>query len=382
MGKLRTLLMSLGFGAGLMYFLDPNDGARRRALVRDRVHRITNSADEALNKGERDLRNRIRGVLAEAMGRVSEDGTPDWLIEERVRAELGRFSRHAGAVQVHSQDGRVTLRGPALASEAETLVRSAGRARGVREVQNELRLHENAGDIPALQGRGQVAGTGYWTPAERLIGTAGGGLMTLYGLARRGLIGTAASLAGLGLIARSLSNTDLRSLAGLSSQRETISVQKTITIEAPADRLYQFWLNFENFPRFMAHVRQVKNLGNGRSHWVVAGPAGVDVEWDAVITEQKPNKSISWESVAGEDVKSAGTVQFEPTGEGVTRLTVRMGYTPPAGALGHAVASLFGKNPKQAMDDDLNRLKSLFEEGKTTVGSREMTTEDLNRASS
>ncbi|HEY5572413.1 MAG TPA: hypothetical protein VIK64_05285, partial [Anaerolineales bacterium] len=67
----------------------------------------------------------------------------------------------------------------------------------------------------------------------------------------------------------------------------------------------------------------------------------------------------------------------EPNPQGGTRVTVRMSYTPPAGAVGHAVASLFGVDPKKAMDDDLVRMKSLIEEGKTTAEGKQVKKEEV-----
>jgi uncharacterized membrane protein len=91
----------------------------------------------------------------------------------------------------------------------------------------------------------------------------------------------------------------------------------------------------------------------------------VSVEWDAVVTDWVPSQLIAWKSVEGSTVETAGRVRFEPTGDDRTEIDVQMSYNPPAGALGHAVATLFGADPKRAMDEDMVRLKSLLEEGKT-----------------
>ena len=67
-------------------------------------------------------------------------------------------------------------------------------------------------------------------------------------------------------------------------------------------------------------------------------------------------------------MKTTGAVHFRPARNGGTEIEVRLLYAPPGGAIGHAVAMLFGVDPKHSMDDDLVRLKSLLEEGKTTPG--------------
>ena len=129
--------------------------------------------------------------------------------------------------------------------------------------------------------------------------------------------------------------------------------------------MYAYFRAMENLPRFMEHVREVQCTADGLYRWRVAGPAGVPVEWVAEVTADVPNEVLAWKTVPGCLVRSAGIVRFTPD-RGGTRLDVRLSYNPPGGALGHAVAHLFGGDPKQQMDDDLLRLKSLLEQGKAT----------------
>jgi uncharacterized membrane protein len=152
-----------------------------------------------------------------------------------------------------------------------------------------------------------------------------------------------------------------RGLLGLGGRRRAIDVQSTITIEAPVESVFAFWTGYPNFGRFMAHVREVSYRGNGCSHWVVAGPLGVTVAWDAVVTRLVPNEALAWESEAGSAVPQSGTARFERTPDGGTRVTVRIAYCPPGGGLGHAFARLFGHDPESAMGEDLMRLKSMIE---------------------
>lgn len=386
MTKLTTLLTSIGIGAGLMYFYDPARGNRRRALVRDKIASVRERSDDAIDVAMRDLRNRTRGVLAEAMGRLSEEGAPDWLIAERVRAELGRLIRYSSAIDVSVDSGRVFLSGPILTPDHDRILRLISRVRGVKGVEDQLTLHDEPGDIPALQGATpgvrEMALPEWqqenWSPSMRLLSGVGGGLLTLYGMTRRGLVGTVMSAAGLGLAARGVLNLDLKTMLGMGgTTRNAMRINKAINIHAPVEQIYEFWSNFENLPRIMANIKQVKDLGNGRSHWVAAGPAGSQVEWDAIVTQQEPNRLIAWESVEGSEVKTSGMVQFQENPDGSTRVTVHLNYTPPAGVVGHAVAAIFGKDAKQAMDEDLARLKSLFETGKTTVEGREVSGRDV-----
>jgi uncharacterized membrane protein len=365
-----------------MYFSDPDQGRRRRSLVRDQWRGAMHGLEEVLDEAGVDLRNRTRGFLAEIMGRVDGGEAPDWIVEERARAEMGRHVTHPGALSVSAAQGRLTVSGPILAGEVSPLLMALGRVRGVKGVDNALTVHQSAEGVPALQGAGRYRRPRpelmqeNWSPSARLLTGAGGVAAMLYGLGRGGLVGTAASLAGLGLALRGITNMPLKRAAGMTGRR-AVDVEKSINIDAPVEDVYQLWANFENFPRFMAHVKEVRNIGLGRSHWVVAGPVGVPVEWDAVITRLDPNRVIAWKSLPTSTVKSAGLVFFEPNGQGGTRVTVRMSYNPPAGALGHAVAALFGADPRQAMNEDLVRLKGLLETGKASAEGREIRREEV-----
>lgn len=371
--KLKTLLTTLGLGAGLMYFLDPQHGDRRRAMVVDKANRFVSDIDESLDMAVEDARNRARGALSEMTARLSDQGAPDWILEERVRSNLGRTARHARGVTVTADGGRVYLSGPVLRGDEQAIVKTALRTRGVHGVENQLQVFDNPESIPSLQGapspRRRARPDGQqrnWSPATRLLSSVGGSLLTLYGLTRRGVAKPVLSTAGLVLTARGVTNLDTRSLLGLSGGEDGIRVNKAINIFAPIDEVYQFWRNFENFPLFMNHVKEI-TVQNEISSWKVAGPVGSTVEFQSRITEDIPNDMIAWETLPESQVRSSGFVRFDENRDGSTRVTVQMAYIPPAGVAGHAVAQLFGVDPRQAMHEDLVRLKTLLEEGQTST---------------
>src|SRR5262249_62352475 len=104
--------------------------------------------------------------------------------------------------------------------------------------------------------------------------------------------------------------------------------------------------------------------GEGLSHWIVSGPAGLPIEWTAEITRQVPNKLLAWKSLPGSTVRHGGVVHFEPIQEGGTRVHIEMCYHPIGGAIGHALARLLGSDPKSEMDADLLRMKTFIEKGR------------------
>jgi uncharacterized membrane protein len=145
-------------------------------------------------------------------------------------------------------------------------------------------------------------------------------------------------------------------------------VNKSIIINSSPEELYQYWRDFENLPRFMHHLESVKVTGDGRSHWVATAPAGTTVEWDAEITEDRPNELIAWQSLEGADVYNRGSVRFERApGNRGTIVRVEIDYDLPGGKLGVAVAKLFGEEPELQVNADLRRFKQVIETGEVVL---------------
>jgi uncharacterized membrane protein len=246
----------------------------------------------------------------------------------------------------------------------------------------------NAGEGFNLTGAGEQGSTSVNVgQAERWVSAIGGGTLALYGLTRGSLGGIALGLLGAALVQRGVrGHCELYQAMGFSTTGEGglrnsenvsvrgergVKVEKSVTINRSPEELFGFWRNFENLPRFMNHLESVKVTGGNRSHWVAKAPAGTTVEWDAEVYNEKPNELIAWRTLEGADVDSAGSVRFERASEGrgtLVRITLK--YDPPGGAIGAAIARLFGENPEQQIDEDLRRFKQLMETGEvaTTQG--------------
>lgn len=289
----RTLAF-VGIGAALMYLFDPQQGRKRRNDLANRIEATGRKAQRGTDRVVRDASNRTHGMLVE---------TSRWLQSTRGRLE--------GAAN------------------------DAGRAAG------------------AIERRAAGWRRSRWSPAQRaLAGIFGAGLATS-GYVRGGFLGVAMCLGGAGLIARAAANEELGSLA----KGKGFSVDRTLRIDAPVERVYAYWRDFEHFPRWMSHVREVREVGDGRWHWVVDGPAGAPVEWDSELTQSRENRELAWRSVEGSTVDNGGRVRFEPEGDG-TRVHVELQYSPPGGVIGEVVAKAFGVDPASEMDDDLGKLAS------------------------
>ena len=143
-----------------------------------------------------------------------------------------------------------------------------------------------------------------------------------------------------------------------------MQARTAVTIKRPVEEVYAFWRDFTNLPSFMNHLRSVEPSGDGRTHWTANAPASATVDWDAEITEDKPNQLIAWSSLEGSKVENSGSVSFAPApGADGTEVRVELSYDPPGGALGKVVAKLFGEEPQQQISDDLRRLKQVLETG-------------------
>jgi uncharacterized membrane protein len=187
-----------------------------------------------------------------------------------------------------------------------------------------------------------------------LLSAAAGGM-----LLHRGLSGYCALYNALGL------NTRDRSDAPSARPEEyfdrAVHVEHSITINQSPEKLYAFWRDFENLPRFMEHLKEVKRIDDRKSHWIAVGPMNYSVEWDAEVINDEPGKLIAWRSIGSAEVDNAGSVRFIDAGNGSTELRVVIDYIPPAGSVGWAVAKLFRQEPKLQVKSDLEKLKTMLE---------------------
>ena len=336
--------------------------------MRDQLARTARDARHIVDAGSRDLGHRFRGLLAAAR-QVGEDPreADDSVIEERVRACLGRAVSHPGAIEVSAWSGRVTLTGDVLAEEHRELIDCVASVRGVEGIDDQLAVHADSRGVSALQGgrpRWQARFdllNENWSPATRLLVGLTGVSLVLMGMRRRGLLGSLAFAGGAVAAARSVGNLPLRRLTG--AQRRAIEIRKTVHIHAPVAQVFGTLSRLEEYPQFMRHVRNVRTQGEGRSRWTVAGPAGLNLEWVAETTQIEPARLISWRSLPDAPIRHWGSMRFESSNGG-TRLEIRMSYDPPAGLLGHALATLLGVDPKNRLDEEMVRAKSYLETGK------------------
>ncbi|MDH6461537.1 ribosome-associated toxin RatA of RatAB toxin-antitoxin module [Micromonospora sp. A200] len=135
----------------------------------------------------------------------------------------------------------------------------------------------------------------------------------------------------------------------------TTVVEKSIEVDVPVSTAYNQWTQFEEFPRFMGGVQEVRQLDDQRMHWV-AQIAGVKREWDSRVLEQVPDQKVAW--AATEGATNAGAVYFQPVGAGRTMVRLHLEYEPEG--LVEKTGDKLNIVEKQA-ESDLEKFKSFIE---------------------
>jgi uncharacterized membrane protein len=157
---------------------------------------------------------------------------------------------------------------------------------------------------------------------------------------------------------------DMPALAG----GKGIHLERTVTIQRSPAELYQVWRDLERLPELMTHVESVTPADGGRSRWVVRGPAGTRLTWEAEMVADEPGRLIAWRSVGDGDVEHAGSIRFTPApGDRGTEVKVILTYAPPVGRIGAGVATLYGMSADQEVREDLRRFKQRMEAGEVAT---------------
>lgn len=142
---------------------------------------------------------------------------------------------------------------------------------------------------------------------------------------------------------------------------------QAVTINKPVAEVYGYFRNFANLPSFMENVERIEVRDGKRSHWVVKAPGGATVEWDAVVTEEEPDRFVAWISEPGADVPNSGRVEFRDAGARGTVVSATILYDPPAGVIGKLVAKVLQREPAIQSRRDLARFKQLMETGEVAT---------------
>jgi len=223
-----------------------------------------------------------------------------------------------------------------------------------------------------------AAGVGILTqenPAPWLWSRVGGDVLDLSSLGKamasddteRGRVGAAAA-AVVGITALDVYCAKRLSVAsqenassGPDTHLDAKHIGSSVIIEKSPEEIYQFWRNFENLPRVSRQIESIHVTGPTTSHWKVRSPLGGAVlEWDADMTEDRPNALISWRSTSS-SAPHSGSIRFErATGGRGTKVTAHIDF---GDGMLTKVGKLLGKVPREQANVTLHNLKQLLETG-------------------
>ena len=152
------------------------------------------------------------------------------------------------------------------------------------------------------------------------------------------------------------------------------TIEESIEVQVPVRTAYNQWTQFEDFPRFMEGVQEVRQLDDTHLHWK-ADIAGQEREWDAEITEQHPDERVAWKSTGG--AQHAGVVTFHRIGDEQSRVMLQLDVEPEG--VTEQVGDKLGF-VKRRVKGDLERFKELIESrGSETGGWRGEVQQDATR---
>ena len=346
------------------YFLDCQHGSERRARFARNAERLASAAVDGVSLGFKDTGHRLLGRARQAWLLTHRDQVDDRVLAERIRSRMGRILTHPHKIQVVCDKGVVTLWGEAPQDEVCDLTQAVAGIAGVKEVLDHIEIHESAVEpVPEedalLKARHAVRLN--WSPWQRLLASVAGAAIAVYGWRRKDKLGSALSVVGTGMATQAWMKQSVHSLLAFSERSPGFSLERTVKVNAPISDLYDFWCNPENYPKVFSHISSIERMGENLYRWTIAGPAGIPIHWDGTIIRTVPNTLVEWKSLPGSTVGNFGVARFDANYDASTRIHIRMFYRPPAGIMGRFLAELLGANPKQVLDQDLARLKRIFE---------------------
>lgn len=311
--QLAKWLGAAALGAFAMYMLDPERGAPRRAVSGEKLRRLGRQTGDALDKVVHELGTKLGDTQITA---------------SQVIDQATSMAAPQRPLERANEPGKPGLREEGAGSGMDSRLPRTAEA---------------------------------WGGGRRGAALAGGGALGLVGLlSPRSPLALLVGLAGLTLLARGATNRPLRSMLASGARGAPLLVEQSIRIEATPERVFDLFAHYENFPRYLSNVVEVRDLGNRRSHWVAKGPAGTEFSWNSVLTDHRRPRRLAWETEPGAEVEQSGEILFDPVRSG-TRVTVRLSYRPPAGVIGQALAAMLGSDPKRQLEQDLWRMKALVE---------------------
>lgn len=207
---------------------------------------------------------------------------------------------------------------------------------------------------------------------ERMLSVASGAMMLLsglWGVKRSPVRSFAKAATGAFLIYRGAKgycfvNNFLGRNTATGEEKKSLEINEVVVVNKPRQQVYAYWRKLENLPKFMKHLKSVYEFDATHSHWEARIPAGMGtLEWDAKISLEIEGEALAWHSEENATVINSGEVAFTDVPGDATIVRVKILYSPPAGEIGAAVASMFNKQFEEMIRADMQRFKEVIEAG-------------------
>lgn len=192
-----------------------------------------------------------------------------------------------------------------------------------------------------------------------LLGLVGGALFAV----RRRMstpARAAATVGGLALIGAAAHKPLAEAVRHAGTRRRSGKVAVSFVVAHPVEVVFAFCRDFENFRQFVGALREVRDYGDGRSHWCASTPAGGTIEWDTVTTKYVPNRVIAFTSVSGSPVETNARLRFVPEGRH-TCVKVDATYRVLDGSMADAIAALATPQRSGDLAAEVQRLGPLLD---------------------
>jgi uncharacterized membrane protein len=163
------------------------------------------------------------------------------------------------------------------------------------------------------------------------------------------------ALAGMALLGAAAHRPLANALRRAGTRRRSADIRFSFVVDRHVEEVFAFCANFENFPRFIGALREVRDTGDGRSHWCVSTPSGGELEWNATTTKFVTNSVIGWQSVRNAPVETSGLLRFSPEGQS-TCVKVVIHYRVFSGSMSDAFAALVMPRRADELEADIRRI--------------------------
>ncbi len=200
----------------------------------------------------------------------------------------------------------------------------------------------------------------------RIISAATGTLLYVASLTfKKNKAGNLMRYGALYLIYRGLSGNCPISVAikknDVQKHLPAVNIRTAFNVNAPRKMVYDTWRDLEKLPHFLKHIKKIKVMDDKHSHWVMKTPGKIPVvEWNAEIIEQEGERELSWRSLPGSMIETAGKLNFSDIGNS-TQVNVLITYRPPAGYIGSIIAKYLNPTFKKYVEEDVFKFKNYIE---------------------